>query len=555
VGRHEAIYQAMRRHVEDKAGREHIMWSAGDDPIGADPNQGSLTLVVPLFNEAHRFQIYAPELLAFISRYPPGSEVVFVDDGSSDGTMQMVKEFVAAHRDSPLRFLQLSHRGKGAAVAAGLMSARTAVAGFCDLDLSTPLDDLARIVDSATDKPIMAIGSRGVATARIVRHQRRTREMLGRAYNKAIQFSVLPGIVDTQCGAKAAPASVWAKIIPLCREVGFAWDVEIIAFARALGFQVREIGVEWHHRQGSRVKPLRDGSRMLRAIPRIRLNLREHLRSTAAFTNEGGEAFDSETAKLLTSNDTSHWWFRSKATFVSLLIRRFAPTDGWLVDIGAGPGGVTAMLGWAPERSIALERNTQLVRETKRRNAVQGVVGDAAQLPIADATANVVCLLDVIEHLTDPTSALREAARVLSADGRLIINVPAHPGLWSSADVVLGHARRYTRRSLRGELEESGCRVVWSSHVFSWLFAPVWLRRRTRPSSEPQLGLDVASPWIDRFAMLLTRLEWAVVSRIPLSFGTSLLCVATRADNVDTFVAQRVEASLQDSAKQESWSS
>jgi SAM-dependent methyltransferase len=254
--------------------------------------------------------------------------------------------------------------------------------------------------------------------------------------------------------------------------------------------------------------------------------------------DEGGGAFDSENAALLASYDTTHWWFRSKATFVSLLIRRFAPIDGWLVDIGAGPGGVTAMLGWAPDRSMALERNTQLVQETKRRNAVQAVVGDAAQLPIADATVNVVCLLDVIEHLSDPVSAIREAARLLTSDGRLIINVPAHPRLWSSADEVLGHAKRYTRAVLREELEQSGCRIVWSSHVFSWLVVPVWLRRRTRPSSEPQLGLDVSSPWIDRISMLLTRLEWLIVSHVPLGFGTSLLCVASRVESAESGVTQ-----------------
>ena len=331
------------------------MRSAGDDPSIADLSPGSLTLVVPLFNEAHRFQTYAPQLVTFISRYPQGSEILFVDDGSSDGTVQMAEDFAATNCGAPIRLLFESHRGKGSAVAAGLMSAHTEVACFCDLDLSTPLDDLARIVDSAASAPILAIGSRGVATARIVRHQRWSREMLGRTYNKAIQFSLVPGVVDTQCGAKAALTSVWASIVPHCREVGFAWDVEVIAVARAMGFQVREIGVEWRHQEGSRVKPLRDGARMLRAIPRIRLNLRDHLRVRATLTNEGGEAFDSETAALLTSNDTSHWWFRSKATFVSLLIRRFAPTDGWLIDIGAGPGGVTAMLGWAPDRSMALE--------------------------------------------------------------------------------------------------------------------------------------------------------------------------------------------------------
>ena len=497
----------------------------------ADPGPSSLTLVVPLFNEAHRFPMYAPELIAFISRYPLGSEIVFVDDGSSDGTVEMVEQFVATHRDVPLRLLCQSHRGKGSAVAAGLMSANSKVACFCDLDLSTPLDDLARIVDTAASAPILAIGSRGVASARITRHQRRGREILGRAYNKAIQFSLVPGIVDTQCGAKAALTSVWARVLPHCGEVGFAWDVEIIALARAMGVQVREIGVEWRHQEGSRVKLLRDGLRMVRAIPRIRRKRSDHIRSRATLLNEGGEAFDSDNAALLASSDMTHWWFRSKATFVSLLIRRFAATDGWLVDIGAGPGGVTAMLGWAPDRSVALERNIQLVRETKRRNAVQAVVGDASQLPIADATANIVCLLDVIEHLSDPVSAIREAARILTSDGRLIINVPAHPRLWSSADEVLGHAKRYTRKSLSAELEQGGCEIVWSSHVFSWLVVPVWLRRRTRPSGEPQLGLDVSSPVIDRLSMLLTRVEWLVASHIPLVFGTSVLCIAMRADS------------------------
>ena len=503
------------------------------DDSAANPKPTSLTLVVPLFNEVHRFGSYAPELVAFISRYATGSEIVFVDDGSTDGTVELVKDLVGAKNDAPLRLLCEPHRGKGAAVASGLMSANSEVACFCDLDLATPLEELARLVDAAASAPILAIGSRGVASARITRHQNPGREVLGRAYNKAIQFSLLPGVVDTQCGAKAAQTSVWARIIPHCDESGFAWDVEVIALARAMGVPVREIGVEWRHQDGSRVNPVRDGVRMVRAIPRIRHNLNVYIRSRATRANEGGDAFDSENAALLASNDMTHWWFRSKATFVSLLMRRLAPTDGWLVDIGAGPGGVTAMIGWAPDRAMALERNIQLAQETKRRNAVQAVAGDATRLPIADETAKVVCLLDVIEHLSDPVSAIREAARILTPDGRLVVNVPAHPRLWSSADEVLGHARRYTRSSLRAELEQGGCRVVWSSHVFSWLVLPVWLRRRTRPSGEPQLGLDVSSPTIERLSMLLTRLEWLVVSRVPLLFGTSVLCVAARADTVD----------------------
>ena len=385
---------------------------------------------------------------------------------------------MATHRDVPLRLLRHSHRGKGSAVAAGLTSANSEVACFCDLDLATPLDDLARIVETAASAPILAIGSRGVASARITRHQRRGREILGRVYNKAIQFSLVPGIVDTQCGAKAALTSVWTRVLPECREVGFAWDVEIIALARAMGVQVREIGVEWRHQEGSRVKLLRDGLRMVRAIPRIRRTRSDHIRSRATLLNEGGEAFDSANAALLASSDMTHWWFRSKATFVSLLIRRFAATDGWLVDIGAGPGGVTAMLGWAPDRSVALERNTQLVQETKRRNAVQAVVGDASQLPIAGETANIVCLLDVIEHLSDPVVSYPRGGSDSYQRRKAY-----HQCTGTSPSLELGRRGAGARQALHQKVPQCRTRAGWVQN--SLVFTCVQLARRTRLASTP----------------------------------------------------------------------
>jgi hypothetical protein len=108
------------------------------------------------------------------------------------------------------------------------------------------------------------------------------------------------------------------------------------------------------------------------------------------------------------------------------------------------------------------------------------------------------------------------------------VNVPGHPRLWSAADDALGHVRRYTRASLRAELEAQGFEVLFLSHVFSWLLVPVWARRRSH-AGEPQLGLDVESRAVDATALLLTRLERAVINRMALPFGTSVLCVARRA--------------------------
>lgn len=487
-----------------------------------------ITLVVPVYNEAHRFDRFAPELGHFITTRGAGSELIFVDDGSTDDTAERAGRFVANNPDIDVRLIRRPHLGKGAAVCAGLGTAMTNVAAFCDLDLSTPLLELERIIDAATRAPILAIGSRGAATSRLVRRQHRAREVLGRAYNRAVQLTLVPGVVDTQCGAKAASTTIWHKIVPLCREQGFAWDVEAIAIARSLGIEVQEVGIEWAHQDGSKVNTLRDGSRMLRAIPRIRRNIGSILRTRSRSRIDGGGAFDDENASRLAEADSSHWWFRSKATFVSLCIRRHAPTDGWLADIGSGSGGVSALLGWDPDRTLVVEGNTELVREARHRHALVAVVGDVANLPLADDCSSVVCLLDVLEHLSDPIPTLRDVNRALAPRGRLIVNVPAHPSLWSAADEVLGHARRYTRRALRDDLERAGLDVVWMSHVFSWLAAPVWLKRRLVPSDEPQLGLDVGSPLLDRASMILTQLEWFVASRLPLPVGTSILCVAKR---------------------------
>ncbi len=483
----------------------------------AVPLTKSLTLVVPVYNESLRFGLYASQLGDFIARCPAGSELIFVDDGSSDDTPGLIERFIADRRETPIRLLRRTHRGKGAAVGVGLNSASSEMACFCDFDLATPLDELARIIAAAERIPILAIGSRGAASAQIKRHQHRTREFLGRTYNRLVQLCLVPGVADTQCGAKAAPTDIWAQIIPACREEGFAWDVEVIAVARMLGVRVQEVGIEWGHQEGSRVNLLSDGARMLCAVPRIRRNVVSCARSRSNVPQERSGLFD----------DASHWWFRSRATFVSLLIRHYAPKDGWLVEIGSGPRGVAAMLGWAPNRTVALTDSVELARETSRRDAVIAVACHAERLPIAGSTASVVCLLDVVEHLPDPIPAIREAARMLTPEGKLVVSVTANPRLCGSAGQVVGRARGYTRNALRRDLESSGCEVLWMSHVFSWLALPIWLQRRASTAQGRHGG---GPPFIDALSMLLTRIEWTIVSHRALPIGTSVLCIAACAD-------------------------
>jgi dolichyl-phosphate beta-glucosyltransferase len=498
-----------------------------------DDNRPSLSLVVPLFNEEARFQEHAAELAEFIDRHADGSELIFVDDGSADRTVEVVQRFVAARRSARVRLIRRRHLGKGAAICAGLEAARGEYAAFCDVDLATPLDDLDLVVVAARMTGGLVVASRGLPTSGFVHHETRRRELLGRLYNRLVQLTLTPGISDTQCGAKAAPTALWHKILSYCSEKGFAWDVEAISIAQRLGFAVREVGVQWTHDERTRVRVARDGAAMVLAVPRLVKRRRLISRSVEPTTRAMSDAtvFDDGRRATLLDHDTSHWWFRSKSAIVASVLGKHAPKralDGVLLDIGAGAGGVTARLGWRPDRLVALEGSEGLVRAGRDRHALHAVVGNGDRLPFADGSCSAVTLLDVIEHLPEPDRTLREAWRVLAPHGCLVITVPAHRWLWSLADEALGHHRRYTRPMLRRELAQAGFHTAFVSHVFSWLVAPVWVRRRMVPRGKAELGLDQTGVLVDAAALVLTGAEHRLIKWVSLPLGTSIVCAATK---------------------------
>jgi ubiquinone/menaquinone biosynthesis C-methylase UbiE len=491
----------------------------------------SLTLVVPVFNEEERVTERGPELAAFVVGLPAGSELIFVDDGSNDGTVAAIEKMVADWPDLSARVLQRQHRGKGAAVAAGLAEASGEYAGFCDVDLSTSLAQFDHILRAATMSPVLAIGSRDALGSRLVKRQSALREFLGRAYNRMLQLTLVPGISDTQCGAKVARADVWREILPRCNEEGFAWDVEVTAVARRLGIVVQEVAVEWRHDDRSRVRVGRDGVAMLLALPRIWRTVKR-VPVVVERTAPSGGVFDQTQASTLIESDTSHWWFRSKAAFVASAVRRHYGRDlahARLVDVGAGAGGVTTILGLQPDLLVSLDGSEALCRQARDRHALLTAVAMGEAVPLRNGAAHLLTLLDVIEHLARPEEVLVEARRVLADDGLLVVNVPAHQWLWSGADVYLGHHRRYSRPRLRSQLEASGFRVVWMSHVFSWLVVPVWLSRRLQSDPERQMGLEQSGVLVNGAALLLTKMESQVVRWCSLPLGTSILCVARKA--------------------------
>ncbi len=244
-----------------------------------------LSLIIPLFNERDRVTASATEVARYAAERDGSTQVIWSDDGSTDSTVEILQELLDSHPAVDTKVVRNPHRGKGAAVRSGLAHASHRIWAFCDADLSTPMSELERLVTIAalSREPAFVIGSRGLPNSNLQRRQSRLRESLGRGFNLAAQRLLVPGIRDTQCGAKAADRELWSVLLPWSQEDGFAWDVEMVALALRAGVEVKEIAVTWAHNDRSKVSVLRDGVTMTMALGRISTRLRSMPRSEARF--------------------------------------------------------------------------------------------------------------------------------------------------------------------------------------------------------------------------------------------------------------------------------
>ena len=229
----------------------------------------ALSVVIPAFNEGRRIAMTLDILLAELPRIVRDYEIRVVDDGSGDETAAVVERIAAGQPEVVLQ--REPHRGKGAAVKAGLLAARGELRFMCDADLSMPIHELNRFLAIVPDHADIAIGTReGIGARRI--DEPLYRHLLGRAFNTAVRTLVLPGFDDTQCGFKLFTARAVETILPAVTLAGWAFDVEMLFVARLRGLTVREVPIEWHYRELSRVSTVRDPLRMLRDLCRIRIN-------------------------------------------------------------------------------------------------------------------------------------------------------------------------------------------------------------------------------------------------------------------------------------------
>jgi dolichyl-phosphate beta-glucosyltransferase len=226
-----------------------------------------LTIVVPALNERDRL----PKSLERIHGYLRESadwtstEIVVVDDGSSDGTAEIIRAMSFSGAMEVKVVVHPENRGKGAAVRTGLGLSSGAWVLLTDADLSAPIEGLA-ILKNAVRPGVVAIGSRAVERQLVETPQPRHRDLMGRVFNLIVRGLGLSGFRDTQCGFKLFPGDLARSLAAVQRIDGFAYDVELLLLAERWGYTVREVGVPWHHVEASRVLPLRHSSEMLRDL-------------------------------------------------------------------------------------------------------------------------------------------------------------------------------------------------------------------------------------------------------------------------------------------------
>lgn len=205
-----------------------------------------VTIVIPAFNEAKRLPRTLTALTSWIATRQEKFEVIVVDDGSTDGTSAFADNFPT------ITFSVLPcNQGKGAAVRHGMLLAAGDLILMMDADLATPLSEFDLLKESIRAGADIAIGSRPLQTSTLSVRQPLLRELAGRLFNFIVRsVSGLP-FQDTQCGFKLWKSGSAKESFTRCVINGFAFDVECLVVAKALGYSITEIGVEWAHQPGA----------------------------------------------------------------------------------------------------------------------------------------------------------------------------------------------------------------------------------------------------------------------------------------------------------------
>lgn len=230
-----------------------------------------LALVIPAYNEERRLGRTLEAVATYVFQNSLVANVIVVDDGSTDGTSDVAAEYASS--DRPVDVISLpKQQGKGAAVRAGVLAADADVIGFMDADLSTPLEELPRMLASFDDGYDLAIGSRALTQSQVIRSQPAYRRAGASIFRwLAPSIAGLHGFPDSQCGFKFYRRDVARDLFGAAVIDRWMFDAEILRLAQHRGYRIAQVPVAWRNHPESRLRLTLDTCRMLRDLTRIRV--------------------------------------------------------------------------------------------------------------------------------------------------------------------------------------------------------------------------------------------------------------------------------------------
>lgn len=254
--------------------------------MDSSANCVAISVIIPAYNEQWRLPPTLLDCVDFLDGRGVPYEVIVVDDGSVDGTVEVVKKFARMHPGVKVISIG-ANRGKGNAVRMGMHAAVGNRRIFIDADGSTPFQEIVRLERALDAGAEVAIGSRAVYSTETKIETRWYRKYLGRSFNACVNALILPGVADTQCGFKMFTAPAASFLFRHQTSSGFSFDVEILYLARRAGLSVAEVPINWINIPGSKVNLILDALRMFRDI--LDFKLKHRSVSPSSFTKESSQ--------------------------------------------------------------------------------------------------------------------------------------------------------------------------------------------------------------------------------------------------------------------------
>jgi dolichyl-phosphate beta-glucosyltransferase len=235
-----------------------------------------LSIIIPAYNEALRLPPTLARVAEFLRHQPYRSELIVVENGSSDDTSGVVERFCAqgVQDNDPFR-VQLLHspQGKGAAVKLGMLAARGDYRIMSDADLAVPIEEVSKFLPPALPARSFDVALASREGPGAVRHDEPIiRHVMGRVFNLLVRTLAVPGVQDTQCGFKCFTREAALLVFPLQRIDGWGFDVEVLHIAGRHDLRMVEVPVHWYYGHNSRIRPIQNTISMVAELLRIRLN-------------------------------------------------------------------------------------------------------------------------------------------------------------------------------------------------------------------------------------------------------------------------------------------